>query len=1142
MPKKHTAGWWFNLLSLVAMLATLLCQSVARAATSSSVEPTRISAGTFYHGTTLRVRGSVGERSEVVVRVMGESGPQTFNRQDKIGGLIWGGIEHVTFRQAPSVYGLYTSAALAATADRALRDRLQLGYEALAPHIEVVGTRADKDLMIEHFVRLKEEEGLYRLAPGAVYLEDAQHGRRSFHLDVFLPTVTPPGNLEVSVFELADGVFVAGNRMRVTIERVGMTAYLFRLAHENGVLFGFLAVVVSLTTGLGIGVLGGRKPISQRGLVLAIDTELADAAPVVAPRPGWFATVGRKVGGLVTVKRPATTPEEVARLRAKYRLFRDLLTLNNKLQEMLSELEEESSWTSFRHARVRMGIRALFDGTADMVRMLNELTGDRYFDLATVLASVRADVVEFLAKVPEQEDLRLTLQLGEISSETAGMVGGKAVNLARIEEDLGLRVPASFVVTMGAYRAFLDNEGLAGELRTVLARARLDAPDDFRRRCELAQGLIEAARVPPAVVEAIHRAYAACGISPGEGVAVRSSAAGEESKLSFAGQFEAVLNVPESGLADAWKRVIRSRFSPRAVFYRWAAGLAEVDTPMAVLVQRMVPARASGVLFTRLPDDPKASVLLTSAARGLGQGVSTGIASADEFIVSRRSPHRIEERRIARKVERLIGAEGGGLALLPVEVEEQFQASLSDEEVLSLAEMALSIERYFGVPQNIEWAVDRDGYIFVLQARPLRTERAELRGAAVPCHAPLILQGGHSVWPGRAVGPVYMARNREEEEQTPTAALLVVPQLLPDCVRFLPRVCGIVAERGTVTGHAASIVREFRVPSLFGVAGALEHLVSGRVASLDAASRRIYAGVVWPELRGQLPVTLLGRRTVGLPSVLAGKLTKLSGSTFLGAWACQSLHDVIRFVHQKAIHAMFDIGDRLLGSPIGGVKKLEAPAQIYMHIVDLGGGLRPEAALKGTVKPGDIVSIPFQGLWRGLGDEQFKLRRFGAPRRPFLSVLTRTLAAGGPRELGARNYACITNCYLNLNSRQAYHYAVVDAFLSENQNNNHISMCLKGGRAKLSRRILQVEFMAEVLRRHYFTVNVAGDLLSGWSSGLDIGTGLEKLAMIGHLLRFAAQLDLWMANESLMRQYTEAFMEAEAEAQRSGRKTEPESS
>ena len=685
------------------------------------------------------------------------------------------------------------------------------------------------------------------------------------------------------------------------------------------------------------------------------------------------------------------------------------------------------------------------------------------------------------------------------------------------------------MVTTEAYREFLEVEGLASKVRTVLAPARLDAPDDFRRRCELAQDLVREARVPPAVVEAIRTAYRASGMPIGEGVAVRSSAIGEDSELSFAGQFETVLNVPEPGVAEAWKQVVVSRFSSRAVFYRRAAGLAEVDTPMAVLVQRMVRAAASGVLFTRRPDDPKTPMLLITAVRGLGAEVSAGVAMADEFVVSRGQPRRILERRIAHKSVRLVSRDGGGVTQLAEAAEGEDRAAITDDTVLRLAEAALRVERYFGSAQDIEWTIDAQGDLFMLQARPIRIEKAERMRGDLPRDASLLLHGGDPVWPGRAVGPVHVARSPEDEERTPIGAILVVPQLLPDCVRLLPRVCGIVVEHGTVTGHAASILREFRVPSLFGVTGALDKLKPGQMVSLDVASRSLFEGVLWPKLRGHLPVTLLGRRTTGLPEVLAGKLTKLSGSSFMGTWACQSLHDVIRFAHEMAIQSMFDIGDRLLDSPVGGVKRLDCPPPLYMHLVDLGGGLCPEAAPKQTVKPEEVVSVPFQGLWRGLSDPRFERRGTDIPPRSFGSAVGRALADGGPREMGAPNYACITDSYLNLNSRQAYHFAIVDAFLSDNQNNNHISLRMKGGGGAPWQRDLRAEFLAEVLRMHHFTVNVTGDLVNGWARGLDLATGADKLTMIGRLLSFSALLDISITGEAQMKRFVTEFVETEAQ-------------
>jgi pyruvate,water dikinase len=1102
-------------LILAALFACVFVRCAAGSDSFSLVEPSSISAGAFYDGASLHVSGIVGEHSQVAIRVTGPLERHAFNRRGKIGGIIWGGIEHVTFLNAPSLYALYTSAALASTANPAVRAELRLGYDTFEAHMAVEKTRADKLELIANFVRLKESEGLYRLAPGAVHLGDAENGRRQFQASISVPATAPPGEIEVAVFELADGLLIRQNTASVKLEHVGLPDYLSRLARQRGTLSGLLAVLVLVMAGVIVDVLGSWKTTGTRH-----------------PAAVAFSAFAKGIGGAFSsVRQRPRSPEEVARLQKKYLLFRRVLALNNEILELLSEVEEESSWTSFHDPRIRMGIRALFDGTTDMVHVLNELTGNRYFDLVNVIAGVRADVSDFLAKAPEQEDPRLTIQLGDISSKTAGQVGGKAVNLARIECDLHLNVPTSYVITSEAYRTFLEIDGLASKLRAVLAPARLDAPEDFRRRCELAQSMVEQTGIPAAVAEAVESAHRASDIPAEERMAVRSSASGEDSELSFAGQFETVLNVPPSLLPSAWKKVVMSRFSPRAVFYRRAAGLAEVDTPMAVLVQRMVPARASGVLFTRRPDDPKMPALLVSAVRGLGPDVSAGVASADEFSVSRSSPHHILDRRIARKTKSLVAADEGGVAQSPIDAQEQLQPSISDAEIITLAEAGLAIERYFGKPQDIEWTIDVSSKIFILQARPLRTEKVETASRDVPADAPLLLRGGHPVWPGRAVGPIHVARNPQEEDETPTGALLVVPQLLADCVRLVPRVCGIVAERGTVTGHAASIIREFRVPSLFGVAGALDTLVPGQLASLDVAGRSIFAGALWPELRGYLPVALLGHRTMGLPDLLAGKLTKLSGSSFMGTWACQSLHDVIRFAHEMAIQSMFDISDSLYGSSLGEVKRLDSPPHIYMHIVDLGGGISPQASARKVVKPDEVVSLPFQGLYRGLSDPLFEPQRPDITMRAFGPAFATMQVTGGPRELGDPNYACITDKYLNLNSRQAFHFLMVDSFVSDNQNNNHISVRLKGGGAAAWQRELRVRMAAEILQLHHFSVNITGDLLNGWVRGLDPASASNKLAMIGHLIRFLSRLDVFMSDESHVKQYADAFVEAEAAAQ-----------
>ena len=430
--------------------------------------------------------------------------------------MIWGGVEHVTFLHAPTVYAAYTSAAIRSLGPPAVRGALHLGYDTLGSEVEVEPAHVPREQLFDDFVRLKETEGLYRMAVGAVHLEDAVDGRRAFHVDVPLPAGTPPGDIQVAIFELAPSGVIADQRVMVALERVGMPAVLHGFAHSHGVLYGLLALAVSLTTGLTTGLLGSRgsrrrnaSGDSERGPFGGVLREVRDA--LFAPQIGSW---------------PMTDPEA---LRQRYVTFRNLLSVNTELLELLAELEEESSWTSFRHPRVRMGIRAMFDGTADMVRLLNELSGNRYFDLATVIASIRRDVTDFIAKASEREDPRLALQMAEIGSATADQAGGKAVNLARLECDQHLNVPLSFVVTAEAYREFLEHEDLASKLRTVLAPVRLDWPEDFERRCSLAQEMVQAASVPPAVTEAIRSAFRASGLGPDDRMAVRSSALGEES-------------------------------------------------------------------------------------------------------------------------------------------------------------------------------------------------------------------------------------------------------------------------------------------------------------------------------------------------------------------------------------------------------------------------------------------------------------------------------------------------------------------------------------------------------------------------------------------------------------------------------------
>ena len=205
-------------ITAIFFVCAMACCS-AHGATFSVVEPTSISAGMFYHGATLRISGSIGGDSQVVIRIKGASEHHVFNRRGKIGGIIWGGVEHVTFRNAPSFYAIYSSTSLEVAAAPDERSRLQLGYGPLEAQMDVEGTKADKHLMIGHFVHFKESEGLYRVVPGGVHLADPEGSKRAFDAAIPLSASTPPGDFEVAVFELVKGSLVHEDMAHVDSSR-----------------------------------------------------------------------------------------------------------------------------------------------------------------------------------------------------------------------------------------------------------------------------------------------------------------------------------------------------------------------------------------------------------------------------------------------------------------------------------------------------------------------------------------------------------------------------------------------------------------------------------------------------------------------------------------------------------------------------------------------------------------------------------------------------------------------------------------------------------------------------------------------------------------------------------------------------------
>jgi len=374
-------------------------------------------------------------------------------------------------------------------------------------------------------------------------------------------------------------------------------------------------------------------------------------------------------------KRPAEpTGAAEERIRRRYQNFRELLSLNNDCLETMARLQEDLRFVSPRRAIVGDRIAALYEKSEQTVSTLERLGRFSFPKLHESLHEQRDEVERYIAAQEELVPSHFAHWLVEIGESSVGVAGGKAASLGEIKNKLHLPVPDGFVLTTDAYRQFCGIP-LWEKIRDATHQLDLNDLNALEKISADLSAMVMALPVPRAIEVAItERARTLC--EPGGGLAVRSSAVGEGGQRTFAGQFVSLLNVPLDQIVEAYKRVVAGRFSVRALFYRLSAGLSEIETPIPVLCLRVVPARASGIMYTRDPANRKSDVLWITATRGLGLDIASGRMPADLFVVTRKRPRRVVEQTIVEKKEEIVLEEGGGITRRPVAPEDAAAPSL----------------------------------------------------------------------------------------------------------------------------------------------------------------------------------------------------------------------------------------------------------------------------------------------------------------------------------------------------------------------------------------------------------------------------------------------------------------------------------
>jgi len=313
----------------------------------------------------------------------------------------------------------------------------------------------------------------------------------------------------------------------------------------------------------------------------------------------------------------------------------------------------------------------------------------------------------------------LVLPLTALDASMLSLVGGKAANLGELIR-AGFAVPAGFCVTTTGYTLVSTGAGL-DPLVAELAAQPLDDPTHQAELAEAIRSAIIQAPLPSAVFTAIADAYRALGEGQPIPVAVRSSATAEDlPTASFAGQQDTSLNM--IGIEDVLAAVQRcwaSLWTDRAIGYRTRLGIDPRSVRLAVVVQCMVDAQVAGVLFTANPLTGKRRQAIIDATPGLGEALVSGLTNPDHFVVDTPTGA-IVERHLGDKQVVIQPTRDGGTDRVE-RVAQREAACISDAHIYTLATIGVRVEAHFGLPQDIEWAIDRAGDIFLVQARPITT-------------------------------------------------------------------------------------------------------------------------------------------------------------------------------------------------------------------------------------------------------------------------------------------------------------------------------------------------------------------------------------------------------------------------------------
>ena len=454
-------------------------------------------------------------------------------------------------------------------------------------------------------------------------------------------------------------------------------------------------------------------------------------------------------------------------------------------------------------------------------------------------------------------------QFKEISINDVASVGGKNASLGEMFSklsDKGIAVPDGFATTAFAFQEFLTNNALHSALHQLMEQLDKKNYSNLHIIGAQARTLLLKGAMSENLQHAIINSYKRlCGEEGDCQVAVRSSATAEDlPEASFAGQHESYLNIKgEDELMSAVRRCYASLYTDRAIKYREDNGFSHEKVSLSVGIQKMVRSdkASSGVCFTLEPESGFRDIVHVSGVWGLGENIVQGTVTPDEFFVFKptllANKQAIIQKRLGEKEKTMIYGDDQNNPVINIATppEKRNQFVLSDEEVYTIARWALTIEKHYQKPMDLEWAKDGiTGKLFIIQARP-ETVHSQKNPLVVKEYE--ILNKGNAIAEGEAIGSkistgvARILKSPEESDKLQPGEIVVTELTSPDWDPILKNAGAIVTNKGGRTSHASIVARELGVPAVVGCGNATEKIKDGEVITVSCCEGKtgfIYRG------------------------------------------------------------------------------------------------------------------------------------------------------------------------------------------------------------------------------------------------------------------------------------------------------------